>query len=382
MIIVTRINGVDDAGIFTFSFSFACMIQVIGYFAGRTYQVTERNENVNDSDYLKFKLFNVATMVLIGIIFSILRGYSPFKITVIMFLVAYKAIDAYAESIYGVFQRNNNLYQCGISMFLKGLLCMLIFIFVDIITKNLIITLIALLLTDVLIFIFYDIIHLKKYKLEFRKLTKKAFKILLIGGFSVFIFSFLIQYVINAQKYVIDFMMADSDQTIFGIVLMPATFMAICSLFIINPFLFDLNKSIKNKQYKIFRNIVRKVCLYVAAIGIIAIIACWFIGIPILNIIYSLQLEPYLIHLMLIVIGSVLYAIVSVLSNVLIALRKNTSQAIIYGIASLYTFIMSYVFIKYFGLIGASYAFITTMILLLLMYLVLYFFEVNKLSKE
>ena len=47
MIIVTRVNGVFDAGIFTFAFSTATMFNIIGVYAGRIYQVTDNDNNTN-----------------------------------------------------------------------------------------------------------------------------------------------------------------------------------------------------------------------------------------------------------------------------------------------------------------------------------------------
>ena len=40
MIIVTRVNGVNDAGIYAIAFSTACVLYVIGTYVGRVFQVT------------------------------------------------------------------------------------------------------------------------------------------------------------------------------------------------------------------------------------------------------------------------------------------------------------------------------------------------------
>ena len=52
LIIVTRIYGGSIAGVFTFAFSFASLMQVIGNYAGRSYHVTELNKDITDSDFL------------------------------------------------------------------------------------------------------------------------------------------------------------------------------------------------------------------------------------------------------------------------------------------------------------------------------------------
>ena len=52
LIIVTRLNGVDEAGLFTFAFSTSCLLQVIGTYFGRAYQVTERDKELTNNDFL------------------------------------------------------------------------------------------------------------------------------------------------------------------------------------------------------------------------------------------------------------------------------------------------------------------------------------------
>ena len=52
LIIINRINGIDDGGIFSFAFSLACLLFVIGIYAGRTYQVSDIRDELNDSEYL------------------------------------------------------------------------------------------------------------------------------------------------------------------------------------------------------------------------------------------------------------------------------------------------------------------------------------------
>ena len=92
LIIVTRINGVDMAGIFSFAFSTACLFYIIGIYSGRTFQVTDNNKEINDSDYLNCKIVTCTIMFLVSIIFCMVRGYSFNKFIIIEFLVCFKMI--------------------------------------------------------------------------------------------------------------------------------------------------------------------------------------------------------------------------------------------------------------------------------------------------
>ena len=94
LIIVTRINGIDDAGIFTFGFSTACLFYIIGVYSGRVFQVTEKDKSNDDISYFNLHIISTSIMILITIIFCIFRKYAFFKISIILLLVIYKAIEA------------------------------------------------------------------------------------------------------------------------------------------------------------------------------------------------------------------------------------------------------------------------------------------------
>lgn len=370
LIIVTRINGVDEAGIFTFAFSFASMLLMIGIYAGRTYQVTENDKEITQSDFLIFKLFCCLAMIIIGVSFCIARNYDTTKFIVIVTLLLFKSLDAYAEAVYGVFQKQDNLYQSGISLTAKSLLCVIIFLFTDIITTNLIISCISVLLVDIFVFIFYDLRKLKSYKIKRSLFTSYSFKSLLFGGFWVFIFFFLTQYINNAQKYVIDFIMSNSDQTIFGIIVMPATFMCLCSQFLFNPFINSFNTYAKSNQKNNLLRLIIKLTIWILLIGFASLIVCYFIGIPVLNFIYGISLDEYLPHVLIIVSGSIFYAVAILLSNVMITLRKNIIQALIWAFASIFTSFESYFLITQIQLLGASISYFITMLFVLLLYII------------
>ena len=75
LIIINRVNGVEIAGIFSFAFSIACLLFIVGIYAGRTYQVSDINENLNNYEYLVHKYITCTMMFLIAIVFIIVQKY-------------------------------------------------------------------------------------------------------------------------------------------------------------------------------------------------------------------------------------------------------------------------------------------------------------------
>ena len=84
LIIVTRINGITEAGVFTLAFSTACILYVIGTYAGRVYQVTEVDKDITDKEYIVNRLFSCLLMMLVTFGFVIFRQYDLYKSVILL----------------------------------------------------------------------------------------------------------------------------------------------------------------------------------------------------------------------------------------------------------------------------------------------------------
>ena len=382
MIFVTRINGIDEAGIFTFAFSIALVIQVIGDYAGRVYQVTNINKKISDSDFIYNHIITSLLMIAVGIIFCLFREYNTYKFMIIMILLLFRSIESFADSVFGVIQKNGELYKVGISLAVKGILSLLLFLIVDITTKNVLLSCLAILLVQLIILFFYDFRNLKKEHFKLQKINKEGIILIFRAGFDVFIFNILLQYILTAPKYPIDSYLTDNNQSIYGIISMPATMMILIAKFIIHPLLNKLTNYIKKKDFKSFNNTIFKMSASFVGIGLFCFIVCWFIGIPILNIVYGLELTDYKNCLNIILIGSIIYGVVCILSNALIALRDTKLLVGSYMISSIIAYIISDMLVKKSNIIGASYSYLITMICLAILLLVVYLYIVNKKNRE
>lgn len=381
MIIVTRLNGADDAGVFTFSFSLACILQVISNFGGRSYQVTEINPNINDSDFIYSKILCVAITIVVSCVYIIINTYNLFKIIIILILLIFRIVESFQDVFYGILQKKEQLYKVGISMLIKAIISTIGFLLIDAYTNNLILSTLWLPISYTAIFVTYDLLNIKKINFSLSKICYKNIKSIIIGSFSVFLFTILTQYVMNASKFAIDGTLYDESQAIFGILIMPATLMVMFGQFIIQPFLTKFKNFIENKDFKNLSKLALKINCSLLLIGISVIIFCYFLGIPILNVIYNLKLDDYLIDLLLILLGSTFFALSYVISNILIALRKNTFQVIIYIIISFFTYFISNMLVNIHNIHGAIYSYLITMIMLFLFYFIYYCFEIWRIKK-
>ena len=262
MIAVTRINGVENAGIFTIAFSTACILYVIGLYAGRIYQVTEPDKSITNKEYIANKFLTTFLMLILVIAFCFIKGYTVYKMIIFILLTFYKAIEAFSDAIYGILQKNNQLEKVGKSLVIKSIVSILLFVLTDLIIKDLTISIVVLILVNIIITFFYDIKNAKKYIETKTKINKKNILKIFKYGFFTFIISFLGIYILNAPKYSIDSYLTENYQTIFGIIIMPATVVGLVAQFLIHPYLNKILELYNNKDLKGLNKIILKLILY------------------------------------------------------------------------------------------------------------------------
>lgn len=380
MIIATRINGVSDAGIFTFAFSTAALFQIIGVYSGRIYQITDNTKATNE-DYLVNKVITCVIMFVVSILFILLRGYTGKKMLVILILCIYRTLEAFSEVIYAYFQKNYELYKVGISLVLKNVLGLIVFLTINIFTRNLIYSTLGLVLNYILIMLSYDFKIFRNNFIKLRNINLNNQKKIFSLGFSTFLLSFLLMYIVNIPRYVIDFKMSDASSSIFGILIMPASVVVLIAQFILHPFLMKINDFLIHKDYKKLKKNVMNICLVTSAFGIFATFIAYLIGIPILEFIYGISLKKYLMALIVVLIGATLYGVVSILSNILVAMRIASKQIIISFVVSIFSLFISICFINSLGVNGACYGYTITMLLDIILYIVLFAITEKKLEK-
>ena len=116
---------------------------------------------------------------------------------------------------------------------------------------------------------------------------------------STLFFSLISMVVINIPKYAIDYLSSESVQAIYGIISMPATFVMLLGQFILQPSLVSMAIAYRNQEKLRFNRIVLKMSIIVFATLILLIPIAYLLGIPVLNLIYGLDLSPYKFSLIL-----------------------------------------------------------------------------------
>lgn len=382
LIIVTRINGMNDAGIFSIAYSTALILYTIGLYSGRLCQVTDTENKVKDKDYILNRVITCVLMIILGAGFLVVKQYQTYKTTVFILLCIFKATEAFSEIIYGIMQKNDLLYRVGQSLTIKSLIGIILFLIIDLGTHDLILACISMIIVNISTIIFFDFILISNKLID--KSSKVDFNNVLMtfkSEFFVFANSFLGIYVLNAPKYAIDSYLTEELQAIYGYIVMPGTVMVLFAQFVVLPFLNKLKELYAIRDFKNFKAIVRKVKMCVVAFGIFAVLSAYFLGPEVLGIIYGENLKAYRLDLALIIGAYIFYSISYVNLVVLTTMRNTFSQFIVYIITAIIALVGSKIFVQNFGIHGGAISCATTLVLQFIMYTILTMVIVNKVEK-
>lgn len=378
----TRLNGTEIAGMFSICFATATILNAIGDFGIRIYQVTDTNRKYKFADYLLSRVVVVTLMVIIGLIFIIATGYTAEKLWICVALILFKVIDNLSETYQGEFQLEGRLDLGGKSMTIRVLSALLVFFIVDLLTKNVILSSVFLVLTNLIIFLLWDKRILSKMQKVQREFNKEHIIQILKDCFPLAISTMLSLYIINATKYAIDNFGDYTMQTYFNVIYMPTFVINLVSAFVIKPFLKVFGELWNKKDYGNFIKSIFKIVLIlgIATLGIE--LGCFLLGVPVLSFIYGIDLSPYKIEMLLLVVSGFFYASSTVMLYALSTIRKQKLTTIAYVVTSILALIISNIFVSKYGMFGAVGSNMITMLALFIILTIFFIYELKKEKKR
>lgn len=378
----TRMNNVEIAGIFSIAYATAYIFNAIGDFGIRIYQVTDINKKYNFSEYLMARIIAVILMCICATIFITVGGYRNEKFIISIILITYRIIENFSETFQAEFQLNGHLEMAGKSMTYRNVTALLVCYLVDKITGNFILALISMLIINIILFVLYDVKKVKKFTNINFKVNMNKVKEITIQCLPLAISTLISIYVINSVKYAIDATGNYTMQTYYNIIYMPTFVINLISIFISKPFLKPFGEYWNNKEYKKLYSTVGKIIAFLFGATIAIELVCYFIGIPILNLLYKVDLSAFKLQLMLLILSGFLYAISTILFNALGTMRKQKFTLIPYALSAIFALIVPNYLVQKYGMQGAVISSILIMFILCISMGILFIFNLKKKKEE
>lgn len=382
LMFITRILGINEAGIFTIAYAIANLLLLIGRYGVRDYQASDVNKVFTWSEYYVSRLISTAGMMSVTLIYCLymgtMGGYSVYKVTVVFLMTLLKAADAYEDVYHGMYQQRGRLDIAGLSLFIRLGGQMLVFSVMVLCGFNLAVTLI---ITNLFTWPFVIIVQRwwnKKLGICYEHPDRTRVKNIYIVCSSIFFSSFISFYIGNLSKYKIDALMSEQDQAYYGFISMPIFVVALLANFIYQPILKDM--SVLWNEYKIreFLKKIGKALLLILGVSVGVLGVGYLFGIWGLELLYGIELERYKTEFMILLLGSGLFAVSSFFRVVLIVMRKQKIIFVSYVILWVIAEFMTVQLVKGRGIYGAAVSYAVSMCISVLMFIVIIVYSIRK----
>jgi O-antigen/teichoic acid export membrane protein len=370
LIIVTRINGIADSGLFSFAFAVAIIMFTVACYGGRAYQVSDHKDSFTADDYISLRIFTSLAVFVMTAFFVILNGYEWQKTTLIFLLVGQRVFDAIADVFYGIMQKKHRLYISGKSLFYKSLLSLIVFFTIDLLTKNLLFSTLSLLVISLLFILFYDIPQTRKLEnLSFKFKPNKIYNILK-STFLPFTTAVMGLIFVNLARYFIDIYHPDL-QGYFGIIIMPLSLIVLLFSFISTPAILHLSNKYNSREFHALNKAIGKIIGMVLITTLLICVFMYFFGTPLLRLLFNVDFSHYTIDVVLVVIIGLAISLTSLFTNVAVIARKLRLTVAIYLLSNALLILLCFLLVNQYQIRGAVIAYIiaaTTQTILMSIY--------------
>lgn len=354
MIYVTRILGVDEAGVFSISYSVGQLMLSIGWFGTRQFQVSDINEEFKFSDYLSLKLFMTIIMMVGCLIYSVFLHFNTYKMLVTFLYCLFLICDVFADLFSARFQQVDKLFLSGMSYIIRILGYNLVILFSLLCFKNLIVAIVLAMIYSALELTFFDLQLIKRIsqiKIEFH--MDKIIQ-LIKNCFPLFISSFLTTFIVNVPKNAIELNFDSSVQTYYNIIFMPSYIINLFCMFIFVPLYTSIANTWLNSTKDKFINTVVKLMIFDVLLSLVVFAGCYFLGIPLLELVYGVDLHSVKSSFLVLIVAGCFTSMNSILSYIFTVIRRQKFMIYIYVVAMLLAQVMVKTLTLNYGIFGAS----------------------------
>ena len=404
LIIVTRVCGLEAAGLYSIAFATGNLFMYLGNYGVRNYQVSDVDEKFPFRSYILHRLLTVALMLVVAAVYcaySLLRGaYSPAKTMTVAAMCLLKAIDCLEEVLEGRLHQRGRLDLAGKMMTVRLLISIGGMLAVLVATGNLLTaTNAAIILAAAAVILMAAACRRTLLPLQpapelvadvgnagaapgaaaknrgaatspaaasaavsaARRGALRDAAVLMRVCFPVCAANFLSFYLINAPKYAIDAAMSETAQAQYNFIAMPVFVIQLLGMFVYQPVLVRMTLSWNSADQKGFLRDFLRITAGLLIIAALCLGGAYVLGIPVLSALYATDLSALKPELLLILAGGVFLAMNSFYSAVLTLMREQNRIPFMYLAGAVLSLILTPHFVEISGIMGAVISFVLIM---------------------
>lgn len=383
----------EDGDTFSIAWSFGMQAVTIGIFQIRLYQATDTLEKYSFRQYAIVRVITVAAMMLYSAVYVIYMEYSAYKAWVVILVCLSRAVDAFSDLYQGWYQQKQRLDLAGKALAAHAVASVIAFALGLYCFRELLVSCALMLAGHLVVFALFDYRYFRYMRQSFsidgalqRTGGKGSFVASMLAAcLPLFLNAYIIMDVFNKPKFAIDAAISrgifpDGSQKIYNILFLAASVLNL-AFFMFRPLVTELALKWNAGDRAGFFGIIRRIGMILTVFVVVLYAGGWFLGCPVLSLLYSTDLSRYRGVLMIVITGGIFNTFMYLMDNAVTVIRRQSLLLIPYLITWAYTQLTAESFVLGYGLLGAAVSFASSMLLLLVCTTVIFFLSLRTVKK-
>ena len=367
-IVVTQLAGAEQAGMFSLAFVTALLLMFVGNYGMRNFQASDLDEEYSFADYQANRVRTCVIMLVAGLTYCNIRGYTDQMWLMSLGVYLYKMIDALADVYEGRLQQMDKLYLAGMSQAFRSAAALIGFSFALLITRNVGVSSIAMAVIAAATFVVFTFPLAKLETPKSRRVNVRRVVNLLAQCFPLFVALFMYNLIDNMPKFVMEGALSYDNQLYYNALYFPAHAILLTSGFVYKPMLVKMTNAwadpSKRKKFDLI--IVVMFLVIVAITAAMAGIMGWF-GLTVMSFLYGIDFEPYRGLCFVMLAAGGVTAGIEFLYQVITVLRRQRAVTKLYLITFGFSLFVPVLLVNFTGLPGAIIGYLIVMCILLVL---------------
>lgn len=364
-IVVTQLVGVEQAGMFSLAFVTGTLLMILANYGVRTFQVSDLAEEHSFADYQVNRWITCALMVVVGVAYCSIRGYTDHMLTISLGVYLYKMIDGLADVYEGRLQQVDKLYLAGISQAFRSVAVFIVFSLVLLITRNLGVACIAMAVVAAATFLFLTFPLALFETPKSRRVSMGNVGALFKQCFPLFAALFMYALIDNMPKFVMEGVLSYDNQLYFNALYFPAQAILLTIGLIYKPMLVRMAEAWADPgKRKRFDLTIAAVLAVIVAITLVVAGVMATIGIPLMSFMYGLDFEQFRGLCFIMLAAGGVTAAIDFLYQVITVLRRQKAVTRLYLITFGFSLFVPILLVNFTGLPGAVIGYLIVMCIL------------------
>ena len=356
-VLTVRLSGFEAAGVFSLAMSIGNIFYFIAVYGMRSFQASDSVYQYAPRDYILLRGITTAASLVLLLGYLALAGYSVYVSLAIFIYSVYRFFEAYSDVFFGELQRVGHLEVCGVSMSCKGVLSVLAFALVFGKTQNLNWALLAMSAVACAALFLYDIRGYKKYRNRAVDQPAHPPMELLKAGFPMLLTTLFPIIVTAVPRLALERCWGEAVLGAYSSVSAPTVLITSIVPNVLAAFMTLFGLCYHRGEYQRLLKMLGIVLLCTAAFGLAACAVAFFLGDPVMSLIFGEAIRPHLYLLIPLILATTVYALSMAANSILISIRQPFWLTLCAASALVTSLAISYPLVRAFGEMGAVWAF-------------------------